>query len=176
MKQPKVMTDDTATARLQTAHDQVQADVAKLSPERQSEIKAMQAEVDFEIAKNNKDLDAQFDIEAKWREATGLHHADAQEVLSKMRNEPVGKIKQMFGKQWVFTPFNTVVQAQVYVDALQGRLIQLSSQDAEATIGALMEQRRQIIEAYKAQSFTNLSAFGLMKLSIKRLFQRGNNG
>lgn len=176
MRKSTIVTDDLTTTVLKSVHDQVQNDIAKLSVERQAEVRAMQAEVDSEIAKVNGDLDAKFDIEKRWREASGLHHLDAENVLKSMSKEPVGKIVPMYGKQWVHTPFKTVVQAQVYVDALQGRVMQLSNEDAEITIGSLMDQRRQIIEAYKAQSFTNMSSLDLMKLSIKRLFQRGKNG
>lgn len=71
-----------------------------------------------------------------------------------------------------------MVEAQVYINTLQGRLLQLSNEDSETTIAALVDQRRQILDAYKdyTKEFTNMSAIGLMKLSIKRLFQRGKNG
>jgi hypothetical protein len=193
-KQPKIVTDDAATARLESRHAQVQADIEKLSPEAQKRVRETQAEVDAEIAKMNSELDEQYQIEARWRAATGLHHSDAEKVLKHMATQPVGKIIPMFGKQWVHTPFKTIVQAQQYVDVLQERVVGLMAGiQPEAVIHQLVEQRSKLLdtmtyqnklcreaaeklESLKKDSVTNFSAFGLMKLSLKRLFKRGNNG
>lgn len=172
MKKPTIVTDDAATVKLLSRHDQVQKDIAQFSPERQAQVRALQAEVDAEIVTVNEMLNDQIDVEAKLRAASGLHHSDAEKVLRAMSQEPVGKIKEMYGTSWVHTPFKTVVRTQVYVDTLQNRVISLSSISAEAEIDKLTSQRAQLYEALK--EFTNMSMFGLIKLSLKRFFKRGN--
>jgi hypothetical protein len=163
-----------STARLQAQHDFVQDQIEALPEGKRNEIRALQAEVDVEIANMGRDLDETMDIEAQWRKATGLHHSDAEKVLRKMAAEPVGKIVRMFDKNWVHTPFKTIVEAQQYVNVLQDRVLQLTTVESEIFTQQLLEQRTQLVKAL--QEFTNLTWFGLIKLSFKRLFQRGNNG
>lgn len=139
------------------------AQFEKLSESKKKQALSIKAEVDATFNEMNQDLNDQIDIEARMRVASGLHHRHAEEVIAVLRNLPVGKIKQMHGKLWVLTPFNTVVEAQVYLDLIQNRFLELTSAPVEEELNKLKTYIR---------AFTQLGFLDLIRLAFKRLLKR----
>lgn len=144
-------------------------DLAKLSDSKISEIKSMRDAVDSELEKINIGYDEGVEIENKFRKA-GYLPSQARDLLAEFKNKEIGKVFKFFGKElndvvngrdivytafdkyFVKTPFNTVVQADEYIDTLQNQLIAVAKLNEE---------------------FTSASFVGLIKLAFKRLFKRG---
>lgn len=138
--------------------------VSKLSETGRKRALAVKAEVDEAFNQMAGELDEEVAIENRLRAASGLHHEDAKDVIANMKDLPVGKIKMIHGKIWVLTPFNTVVEAQVYMDMLQQRFLELTS----APIEEELDKLKTYIRAY-----TKLGFLDLIRLAFKRLLKRG---
>lgn len=134
----------------------------------QAALRANMSETQLEIAKeSDKVLDninsvvSDFDAEARIRKAN-LTQQDAENMAKiiereKIKSGTVFMFTKNDGDTLVFarTPFNTVVQAQVYVDSLQDSLITIDKKNRE---------------------FTSLSFFGLIKLAFTNLTKGKRNG
>lgn len=94
--------------------------------------------------KINDDLDAEASIQVRFRRA-GYSVEDAEHILEFMRDKPIGLPVPCGYKIFVRTPYNTVVEAHVYIDTIQNKLIE----------------------------FTSLSFVDLIKLAFKRLLGKG---
>lgn len=146
-----------------------ESDFVKLPDSKKSEILSISQEVDKALEDINTGFDEGVEIEDRFRKA-GYLPSEARDLLAESKNKEIGKVFKFFGKNlvdevngrqieytaydkyFVKTPFNTVVQADEYIDTLQNQLI---------TIAKLNEE------------FTSLSFLGLIKLAFKRLFKRG---
>lgn len=147
-------------------------DFANLDPTRQKVIRKMSDEVDQELDIINSEYDEGVEIENRFRKA-GYLPSQAHELIKESKNKDIGMVFKFFGKEiednkilytafdkyFVKTPFNTVVQADEYIKALQDQLLVLAKLNEE---------------------FTSQSIFGLIKLAFKRtftnLFKGKNNG
>lgn len=93
--------------------------------------------------------------------------AEDMAFMMKSQNIQVGQLFKFMGKDKVLTPFKTVVDAQQYVNVLQGRVLELTTVSAELETMALKETIRE---------FTSLSFFGLITLAFKNLLKGKSNG
>lgn len=108
-----------------------------------------------------------FDFASESRvRASGWTAQQAEDIakLLKRNKIQVGQIFFYNEHQLVLTPFKTIVAAQVYITAVQDRLLELTSVSTEVEIANLKKT---------IQTFTSLSFFGLITLSFKRLFKKG---
>lgn len=151
--------------------EKIQQDIAALPEDRREFMQNAINQVQKEFDQNAKDLDTQADIEAQWRKASGLHHTEVEKLLTAMKSKNPGNVIYVGGKAWAKTVFNTVVEAPVYIAALQDRVLEISTVENET----LIAQLRYYCIGLKNETdkFTKLSSLGLMKLSIKRFFKRG---
>jgi rRNA pseudouridine-1189 N-methylase Emg1 (Nep1/Mra1 family) len=136
-----------------------------LSPALQEEVLTQRQLVDLEVELANTDLDIQMGLDTKYRRA-GYLPSQAEALMGAAKHREIGRVFKFFGKEhtehdlvyttfdkfFVKTPFNTVVEADVYIDTLQNQLILLSNQQAPKTF------------------------FGLIKLAFKQLLKGENNG
>lgn len=85
--------------------------------------------------------------------------------------QTVGQMFRYKGALLVLTPFKTVVGVQAYVDALQNRVLELTTVSAELEINQLKKEIKTV---------TNGGFFDLIGLAFKRLinnlFKGKNNG
>lgn len=88
-------------------------------------------------------------------------------AIDMMKKAPVGQLFYYDGRIKVKTPFNTIVDGQVYVDVLQNRVLELTSVDAERHIYDLKNDLKTV---------TTGSFFDLIGLAFKRLIRRKYNG
>lgn len=154
---------------------QFKQDLSGLSKERQDQVLAQSAEVDSELLKMNQELDLQYDVDNRYRKA-GFLPSQAEEVLHIGKKQPVGRIFKALGsvhivnnttysahdRFFVRTPYNTVVEAQVYIDTLQDQIIALGDLNSKLT----SEPHYEITSKLTSESF-----FGLIKLAFKKLIQ-----
>lgn len=151
---------DEEIAEYEDSQSKVQEDIKKLSPEVQKAV----AEAN-EAFEEMTDLVFDFASENRVRSA-GYLPSQAENLAKLMRDEKikVGQIFEFLGKQKVLTPFETVVDAQVYLTALQDRVLETTTVPVEIEVAGLKKT---------IQEFTSLSFVGLIGLAIKRLFKRG---
>lgn len=135
--------------------------LSMLSEERQAEVKSQRQEVEDAMDYENGKMSKQFAAEEQMRVATGLHHVDAEKLMYAMKTAidkgtlKVGQIYMYKGLTFVWTPYKTIVKADLYISSLQDAVIKLT--------GTFVE----------TPSFTNLGFLDLIKLAFKRLFKRG---
>jgi hypothetical protein len=133
-----------------------------LSPERQAEVNKNRAEVQELVDYENYKMDLQFQAEAQMRAATGLSHSDAEDLMMIMKDKvqrgqlKVGQTYSYKSKTFVWTPYNTVVLADLYIASLQDAVVRVTDAVAAAP-----------------ENVTNLGFLDLIKLAFKRFFKRG---
>lgn len=76
--------------------------------------------------------------------------------------QPIGKLFYYENRLLIKTPFNTIVGGQIYINALQERVLQLTSVSSELEIDTLKSELKIV---------TSGSFFGLIKLAFKNLFK-----
>lgn len=146
---------------LDKAQEEFNKDLTSLSGERQTEVRKAQQEVQEAIDLENSNMDTQFQVEAQMRAATGLHHRDAEILMNEMKSKiqrgtlQVGQTYIFQNLSFVWTPYNTVVKADLYIASMQDAVIKLTE------------------NIQPQSSFTNETTFGLIKLIFKRIFKRG---
>lgn len=137
-------------------------ELSNLSLERQSQVKKQRAEVQELIDYENYKMEAQFEAEAQMRDATGLHHVEVEALMERMKDLvdegtlQVGQVYVYQGKSFVWTPYNTVIKADLYIASLQDAIVKVTDAVAAAP-----------------ENVTNLGFLDLIKLAFKRLFKRG---
>jgi hypothetical protein len=107
-----------------------------------------------------------FESEQRIRKA-GFSPQEAEDIAYMVRDHRVGQIFTYNQKSIVLTPFNTVVDAQVYLTAIQDRLLELTTVPTEVEISNLKKT---------IQEFTSLSFFGLIKLAFTNLLTNLTKG
>lgn len=108
-----------------------------------------------------------FESESRVRKA-GYTPQEAEDIAKIVQRKQVGEIFEFNKQKLVLTPFKTVVPAQTYIQALQDRLLEVTTVSTEIEISNLKS---------KINGFTSLSFFGLIKLAFKRLTKtEKNNG
>lgn len=161
----KIVTSDAKTKLLEEQHSKVQKDVEKLPLETRNFIRAAQAEVSQEIEKISKDV---FDFESEDRiRKAGYTPQQAEDIAFLSKSAGVGKMFSYAGKTLVLTPFKTVVDAQIYITAIQDRLLETTTVPVEIEVAQLKKA---------IQEFTSLSFVGLIGLAFKRSFNNLRKG
>lgn len=150
---------------MQENHDKVQSDIQALPPESRQRVLDMKSQVDAEF---NEIVGDVFDFEAEDRlRAAGYSPQQAEDLARASKLFGVGKIFEFNirgeNRILVQTPFKTVVPAQNYVDALQTRLLELTTVEVEVEVSNLKQE---------ISAFTELKFLGLITLAFKRLFKR----
>lgn len=146
--------DKKEIASLEAKDKEVKEKIKTLPKESQEAIAIVNQTFD---EMNNDVFD--FESEARVRQA-GYTPQQAEDIEKIVKRKQVGEIFEFNKQQLVLTPFQTVVPAQTYVQALQDRVLQLTTVPAEVEISNLKA---------KINGFTSLSFFGLIKLAFKRL-------
>lgn len=107
-----------------------------------------------------------FDSENRVR-AAGYTPQQAEDIAKLSRSSGVGMMFRHNNKNLVLTPFKTVVDAQLYLSAVQNRLLELTTVPVEVEVANLKSM---------VKSFTSLSFFGLIKLAFTNLLKGNTRG
>lgn len=136
------------------------ASLSNLSSEREAEVNKTRKEVEEAIGYENYKMEAQFEAEAQMRDATDLHHSEVEYLMEIMKNLidtnklQVGQVYK--NKSFVWTPYNTIIKADLYIASLQDAVMKVTDAVAAAP-----------------ENVTNLGFLDLIKLAFKRLLKRG---
>lgn len=156
---------------LEARQPEIQKQIEALPKEQRQIILDQKDQVESELETFNEEV-FDFDSEARVRKA-GYTMSQAEDMAKYMERKKikVGQIFQFEGEQKVLTPFKTVVNAQVYMTALQDRLFEITTVDQEIMVSQLKTRLDQ---------FTSLSILGLITYVLKRtynnLFKGNKNG
>lgn len=145
---------------LEAQHQKVQDEIVQLPANKLAIVRQVQRDADLAFEDVNE-IYFNFDHEDRIR-AAGYTISEAQDVANLSQKAGVGRIFSYEGEALILTPFKTVVDAQVYVDAIQNRLLETTTVPVEVEIIQLKKQIEQ---------FTSLSVVGLIKLTFKKLFK-----
>ncbi len=124
--------------------------LSELAPAAKAEAKKVIAEVEAQVQEAN-DVVFDFSAENRVREA-GYTNSEAEDLAYIVKTKKIGQIFFFKNTAKIVTPFKTVVDAQVYLTALEDSLVSCHKE---------------------VDKFTNLSSLDLIKLSFNRFFKRG---
>ncbi len=128
---------------LKEQHIKVQEEINELPKERRDVIHAISDRVQKELDIQT-DLVLDFSHEDRIRKA-GYVPSQAEEIAELSKNYAVGQIFKFRDELKVLTPFKTIVDAQVYLNVLQDRVISLSK-DADNANETIIEILTEVSE------------------------------
>lgn len=140
-------------------------DVSKLDPKTQKDVLSARQQVQEELDIQNANMNKQFDVEAQMRNATGFTHSATERLMEEMKDAlnskrlRVGQTYLFQGKAFVWTPYKTIVQADLYISSMQDVVLKLT--DAITTLEVKVNK----------SNVTKLTFVDLIKLAFKRLLK-----
>lgn len=164
MKEPKIVTSDESTKRLEDQHRKVQEQISVLPPEKQKQIKAIQKLVDHEINENNALFfsDGMFAADA-FLKRNRLPGSCKEELMVAIQKAKVGSIFLFMDKPFIKSFDGLVHSTQDYIRSL------------EMTIAEQVQYKEVKYVSYESE-LDKLSPVTLFKQAIKNLFKGKNNG
>lgn len=143
----KITAKDRDNIKNRRVNEEFEEDLIKLPEGSRTNLQEARNQVQAAIDEVN-DFDFNFEAENRLR-AKGYTPNQAESLAHLQKVFKPGQVFQYQGKAYIKTVYNTIVPAEIYIQAIEKSLVDFTTM------------------------FTNLSFFGLIKEAFKTLFKKG---